>query len=193
MEKFHEVEDLNFGGDHTYAKVSHNCECQKSISNLQRQLKKVREDVVYWRQKFHNLEKKYTELKELPSSDSKKAKLFRDTITKNRLELNGNFSSAQIAVMLRYNRKTNPNAFSKQWSHIDYLKAKQLHGIRGKSLDYVRKQCGLPLPSEKHCRMKFGFLKVERGYIKSALYYLKSLMPRLPMHQRLAAFKFDEM
>ena len=81
-------------------------------------------------------------------------------ITSERLLENGHFSKAQIEVVLRYNKTSNPNAYSKNWTKNDYLIAKQLHGLRAKSLEFVRKIAGLPLPSESTIQEKFKFMNI---------------------------------
>ena len=178
--------------EHDYSAPGHQCVC-KECPNLKAQIKKLRCDIIYWREKSRKFEKKYEHTKQLQNSDTPAAKNFRNKITKERLSLNGSFSDIQIDLMLRKN-KNNPKPFSQKWPQSDLLKAKKLYSIRGKALDFVRHIAGLPLPSKTTCSRKLGFLRVQRGFITPALIYLESsLLPRIPAREKLANIKFDEM
>lgn len=185
--------EVHTESDHDYAFNCVLCNNGSKLIELDSNIKKLKQSLLHWKTKYGNLEKKYEELKNLPSSSSLKGKKIRDDITLERLLENGHFSKPQIEVMLRYNKTSNPNAYSKNWTKNDFLVAKQLYGLRAKSLEFVRKTAGLPLPSERTIREKFKFMKVNRGYATPALVYLKNLMPRILENEKLCALKFDEM
>ena len=179
----------SMGNEHDYAFM---CESCQNSSFLLKKIERLRQDVLYWRRKFHNLEKKHDELKNMPNSPSPKALKFRDQITKERLLSNGNFSVPQIDVMLRFNKKDNKNPRSRKWTKQDLLNSKKLLGQCGKKSLRLVREMGFPLPSESTCYDRFKFLKVDRGFVKPSLLYLESIMPRLPLREQIASVKFDE-
>ena len=186
--------DLIIDNDHSYffrCQICHSI-CEDCVQKDQ-QIKGLKDDVINLRRKFHNLEVKYQELKNLPHSDSPKGKKFREDITKQRMIENGHFSETQVNVYLRYDKEKNPHPRSRKWSSKDLLLAKQIQSIGTKALEFARINLGVPLPSETCLYEKFKFMKIERGYVKPSILYLKSLMPRLSPSERLGAIKFDEM
>ena len=86
------IDEVHTGSDHSYAFCCARCDDGAKLIEFDNNIKKLKETLLQWKTKYHNLEKKYEELKNLPSSSSPKAKKFRDDITLERLLENGHFS-----------------------------------------------------------------------------------------------------
>ena len=84
--------------------------------------------------------------------------------------LNGNFSTAQINVILKKHK--NLKSSPKKWCNTDFLSAKKLQGVSAKALKIAR-EAGLPLPAKSTCDSKFAFMHVQSGILKPVIHYLR--------------------
>ena len=184
-----------FFTDHDHFYTCQKCKSKdEEISNLQREISTLKEQLRYKTKENGKLLKNLEDLTN-PNPSLPKSKKIHQDITRNTLQKTGTFSTAVIDIALRGatdTTKISETPRSYKWTNADYIKGLKAKSIgNNKSLLFTRRNI-CPLPGETTIRNKFSFFQVQPGIITPVKLYLKNILPGLKPEERLAKMAFDE-
>ena len=107
-------------------------------------------------------------------------------VTKNQLK--HKFSDAMIDMLI----SKKPRIKSRKWSNEDVALTFKLKCLSPAACDFIRKNI-IPLPSDTHIWRALSFVKLDTGFLKPIIIYMKHLRSQLkdPL-ARVSAINFDE-